>query len=70
MNEENVLNFVCVYQRVLGTVSAIFWLLWQCQGQDYKKALAYARDKEQITYISSKRHRNTNIPRVALWGCC
>ena len=29
---KNLFNFECLYQRILGTVSAIFWLLSQNQG--------------------------------------
>ena len=29
INGQKLMNFLCLYQRVLGTVSAIFWLLWK-----------------------------------------
>ena len=60
--------FVCLYQRRLGTVLDVFWLLSQCQGQ----TIAHASDGQffpplQNRYAKKarikemkKQHRNTN----------
>ena len=69
MNEQKSIKFCVLNQRVLGAVSAYFWLLWQRQGQTiiiafdgrglslvkhvYKKKKACIKERK-------KQHRNTN----------